>query len=201
MKPDASNPSFGFSEIFLYVPWRTLDELPQSDEECVSKFLEEQQLHLDSELLEESNAKIARQEKLDLLKNSHDSSFLTSLPSSEYVFVTDPVNAKHNYTPEVIEKASNFLKVCLKPWLDEKKDFVRLSRTSCANETNCSQYRYPILNDDGASDENELMADSLWIPFALAMQQSRRRFKSSLEHSRCKPLQFIINGEGGSGKS
>jgi hypothetical protein len=46
------------------------------------------------------------------------------------------------------------------------------------------------------------MDESQWIPFALAMQQYRRRLKSMLEMmSSCKPLQMIINGEGGSGKS
>jgi tRNA A37 threonylcarbamoyladenosine biosynthesis protein TsaE len=46
-----------------------------------------------------------------------------------------------------------------------------------------------------------MMAESQWIPFTLAMEQSRRRFQCSLDRSDCKPLQMIINGEGGSGKS
>jgi hypothetical protein len=45
------------------------------------------------------------------------------------------------------------------------------------------------------------MADSQWIPFSLAMKQSRDRFKCSLEQARCTPLRMIVNGEGGSGKS
>jgi hypothetical protein len=35
IQPDMSNPNFCFSEVFLYVPWRSLDELPTSDDECI----------------------------------------------------------------------------------------------------------------------------------------------------------------------
>ncbi|ETM34676.1 hypothetical protein PPTG_24118 [Phytophthora nicotianae INRA-310] len=45
------------------------------------------------------------------------------------------------------------------------------------------------------------MAESQWIPFSLAMQQSRARLKAQLEGTECQPLHMIINGEGGSGKS
>ncbi|GMF57209.1 unnamed protein product [Phytophthora fragariaefolia] len=45
------------------------------------------------------------------------------------------------------------------------------------------------------------MADSQWVPFVLAMQQSRARLKATLKCTECQPLHLIINGEGGSGKS
>lgn len=224
MKPDASDPNFCFSEIFLYVPWRTFDDLPNSDEDCIDSFLQEQEINVESEFLEESNTKILRQQKLDILKKSRDSGYLASLPASEYVFVSNTDNVlvepcfpnttdtssadshsawqpKHNYAPEVVAKASNFINGHLKPWMKEKKEFLRLGGAICQNESNTSHYRYPIVNNDDINGKNEVMADSQWVPFALAMQQSRMRFKNALEKTPCKPLQLVINGEGGSGKS
>eukprot|EP00644_Phytophthora_capsici_P017767 jgi/Phyca11/128949/e_gw1.80.34.1 len=39
MRPNSSNPNFRFSEVFLYVPWRTITDLPDTDEECLLVFL------------------------------------------------------------------------------------------------------------------------------------------------------------------
>jgi hypothetical protein len=148
MRCSSSNPSLCFSEVFLYVPWRSVDDLPSSDEECISRFLEVQERGLDGELQQESNAKLARQHKLDLLKSARDTSSVSSFAGSEYVFVSnagtdqqelvhpdvpDPKSKQHNevgwkprheYTPATVAKARDFISACLKPWMKEKKTCV-----------------------------------------------------------------------------
>ncbi|KUF88393.1 Potassium/sodium hyperpolarization-activated cyclic nucleotide-gated channel 1 [Phytophthora nicotianae] len=45
------------------------------------------------------------------------------------------------------------------------------------------------------------MDESQWVPFAFAMVQSRARLQASVNNATCEPMQMIIQGEGGSGKS
>lgn len=45
------------------------------------------------------------------------------------------------------------------------------------------------------------MDDSQWIPFALAMNQSRKRYQAATGNSECEAIRMVIHGEGGSGKS
>jgi len=45
MKP---NPAV--AEVFLYIPWRSLDSLPATDDECIERFISEQETVLDSVL-------------------------------------------------------------------------------------------------------------------------------------------------------
>ncbi|GMF28891.1 unnamed protein product [Phytophthora fragariaefolia] len=85
--PDVANPNFCYAELFLHSPWRSLDDLPQTDEECIAAFIDAQEQNLGKELLLESNAKVARQHHLELLKRSHIVQVLEHLPPSEYVFV------------------------------------------------------------------------------------------------------------------
>jgi hypothetical protein len=176
-------------------------------------------------LKEESNAKMARQQKLDLLRKSPEACVLSTLPPSQYVFVSSASNgdaenepptnqrdavqqngetewhSKHAYSPEVVTKAANFLNLCLKPWMKEKRDARKFGGVFTDNAIASSRYRYPIDGNDDPNGAQEAMADSQWIPFSLAMKQSRDRFKCSLEQARCTPLRMIVNGEGGSGKS
>ncbi|OWZ08212.1 hypothetical protein PHMEG_00019282 [Phytophthora megakarya] len=41
--PDVSNPNFCYAELFLHLPWRSLAELPKTDEECIAAFIEAQE--------------------------------------------------------------------------------------------------------------------------------------------------------------
>jgi hypothetical protein len=72
MRPNSSSRSFCFSDICLYVPWWSVDDLPNTDEDCIAQFREAQNMQLDGELQKESNARLARQHQLDLLKNARD---------------------------------------------------------------------------------------------------------------------------------
>jgi hypothetical protein len=47
-------------------------------------------MQLDGELQKESNAKLARQHQLDLLKNARDTCNVVSYAPSEYVFISNP---------------------------------------------------------------------------------------------------------------
>jgi hypothetical protein len=98
-------------------------------------------------------------------------------------------------------KARNFVKETLKPWLKDKKELRTIGSVYCEIKGKSSSYQYPIENSENSLNVKETKEDSQWTPFALAMDQVRKRFKSSLDGSRCKPLHMIINGEGGSGKS
>lgn len=224
IRPDSSNPTFCFSEVFLYVPWRTLEELPTTDDEAIARFFQAQNSLLDAELKHESNAKLARQYQLDLIKSARSESSITALPPSEYVFVSntdgemlepEPMGAvetsvnqnkpmewkaKHTYTSAIIDKARDFLNGSLKPWVKKKKESRSLGTSFCQTGNLKSHYQYPT-SDNKNLVNTEKMAESQWIPFAIAMEQSRRRFTCMLDKSKCKPLQMIINGEGGSGKS
>jgi hypothetical protein len=44
IQPDTSNPNFCFSELFLYAPWRSLADLPTTDDESIARFFEAQKL-------------------------------------------------------------------------------------------------------------------------------------------------------------
>jgi hypothetical protein len=223
MRPDTSNPCFCFSEVFLYVPWRCLDDLPTSDEDYIAQFIDAQDLQGNDELQHEVNTKLARQHQLDLLKSSHTACSVASFPPSEYVFISNGGDessapsttadnssnapsatdvdwkSRHEYSVETVAKARNFVKVCLKPWLKERKDLRTLGGIFRERERHRSNYVYPIADDSESIAKT--MAESQWIPFALAMEQSRKRFKTSLAKEKCNPLRMIINGEGGSGKS
>ncbi|GMF17089.1 unnamed protein product [Phytophthora fragariaefolia] len=215
LKPDVGNADFCFAELFLHVPWRDISSLPQTDEGCIAEFLEEQEKTLDNELRQESNARITRQHNLELLKQSKTSHCCTHLPPSEYVFVEDrsiidaiPVAssletplqqaitrewvAKHEYSVEDIQRAREFIKKNVKPYMKEKREISKF------NDVNDCAFRR-MQADSGVT--NEIMSDSQWIPFALAMWQTRTRFKSKIEGMPCDPLYMIVNGEGGSGKS
>ncbi|ETN08123.1 hypothetical protein PPTG_23061 [Phytophthora nicotianae INRA-310] len=52
--PDSTNANFCYAELFLHVPWRSLDELPKSDEECVAAFIDAQEKSLGTELMQEA---------------------------------------------------------------------------------------------------------------------------------------------------
>ncbi|GMF28892.1 unnamed protein product [Phytophthora fragariaefolia] len=69
------------------------------------------------------------------------------------------------------------------------------------NGNRSNPYIYPVDMGEDSSNSCASLADSQWVPFALAMQQSRARLKAMLECTECHPLHLIINGEGGSGKS
>lgn len=147
----------------------------------------------------------------------------SSLPVSEYVFVnpeheaeiptqvnivaTDQSNiqaqtwhSKHEYTSEDIGKAQSFIKNIVKPWVKLQREVACNRNQLSKAHTEDSRYRYPIsrCNDN---DTTSIMDDSQWIPFALTMTQSRKRFRSSIDNSFCEPMRMIIHGEGGSGKS
>ncbi|KAK1943199.1 hypothetical protein P3T76_004595 [Phytophthora citrophthora] len=47
------------------------------------------------------------------------------------------------------------------------------------------------MHDSDELDDKETMAESQWTPFALAMEQSRKRYTATLYNSKCKPLQMI----------
>ncbi|GMF57207.1 unnamed protein product [Phytophthora fragariaefolia] len=135
--PDVANPNFCYAELFLHSPWGSLDDLPQTDEECIAAFIDAQEQNLGEELLLESNAKVARQHHLELLKRSHIVQVLEHLPPSEYVFVdtsTIPTvesacavdslpedcdgfqwKANHVYTPDDVVRARDFVKTVVRP--------------------------------------------------------------------------------------
>lgn len=214
ISPDVKNSNFCYAELFLHTPWRELSDLPQTDSQCIAEFLREQEKTLDNELRLESNAKITRQHNLELLKHSNVSHCCQHLPPSEYVFVEErealngdqhinsmeaPAKesiaanwlAKHAYSPEDIQKARSFVKTFVKPFMKEKREISNF------NERNGNMHRHQTVGVEDIST----MSDSQWLPFALAMSQSRARFRSKLERIPCAPLLLIINGEGGSGKS
>jgi hypothetical protein len=123
-------------------------------------------------LKEESNAKMARQQKLDLLRKSPEACVLSTLPPSQYVFVSSASNgdaenepptnqrdavqqngetewhSKHAYSPEVVTKVANCLNLYLKPWMKEKRDARKFGGVFTDNAITSSRYRYPIDGND-----------------------------------------------------
>ncbi|ETL35113.1 hypothetical protein L916_12716, partial [Phytophthora nicotianae] len=183
--PDSTNANFCFAEIFLHKPWRTLEELSQTDDECIESFEQEQQNALESELRHESSLKLSRQAELDALKKSRAAQVHTALPSSEYVFVGDG--------PED--------EVCLVAPDDDNTNEIRTSTNDSSSfQWTGSCYQYPII-DANSTVQTAAMDESQWVPFAFAMVQSRARLQASVNNATCEPMQMIIQGEGGSGKS
>ncbi|KUF97105.1 DnaJ subfamily B member 2 [Phytophthora nicotianae] len=215
--PDSTNANFCFAEIFLHKPWRTLEELPQTDDECIETFEQEQQNVLESELRHESSLKISRQAELDALKKSRATQVHTTLPSSEYVFVGDGPEdesylvapgddntnetctstndsslfqwtAKRSYTSEDVTKAKTFVKTHVKPWIKLQKEIRRARESTAYSEPNGSCYQYPII-DVNSNVQIAVMDESQWVPFAFVMVQSRARLQASVNSTTCEPMQ------------
>ncbi|ETP04344.1 hypothetical protein F441_18856 [Phytophthora nicotianae CJ01A1] len=91
--PDSTNANFCYAELFLHAPWRFLDELPKNDEECVAALIDAQEKSLGTELMQEANAKIARQYNRELLIQAGNVQVLQELPPSEFVFVSASMEA------------------------------------------------------------------------------------------------------------
>lgn len=65
--PDATNPHhYCFAENFLHKTWRSLSDLQQTDDECLSSFDCEQEKTLASELRDEASLVLSRQKKIDI---------------------------------------------------------------------------------------------------------------------------------------
>ncbi|KAF1794921.1 hypothetical protein GQ600_26855 [Phytophthora cactorum] len=175
------------------------DNLPSSDENCIARFFEAQDSQGNEELQHDVNTKLVRQHKLDLLKSSHEARNVEPFPPSEYVFISNGGDETPDYSVETVAKARDFANICLKPWLKERKELQTLGDVFRQRERRRPSYEYPIAKD--SESMQEVMAESQWVPFALGMEQSRRRFKASLDKPKCNPLRMIINGDGGSGKS
>ncbi|KAJ8540786.1 hypothetical protein ON010_g12440 [Phytophthora cinnamomi] len=145
---------------------------------------------------------LTRQQKLDMLKHSRDACSVTPLPPTDYVFIINPDSSdqpNQNTTPDNVN-ANVEWKARHEYTRDGKQDLQAFSNGTISNERNASSYRYPITDNDG-NPAGETMAGSQWIPFALAMRQSRNWLKHAPENTQCNPLRMIINEEGGSGKS
>jgi hypothetical protein len=228
ISPDSANPNFCFAEIFLHRPWRALSDLPETDEECLNTFSREQEVTLMSELREESSNLISRKKNISILEAVDANRSVANLPASDYAFVeTNDTNSdvevvqpnddeavadnsdqaasqwvsNRSYGSEDIDRARVFMKQFVRPYLKMQRETRRTKSSMRGDNTSKSHYIYPITEDDSSNGTSGSMDESQWIPFALAMRQARRRLLSSTENVPCEPLQMIIHGEGGSGKS
>ncbi|GMF66045.1 unnamed protein product [Phytophthora lilii] len=88
-----------------------------------------------------------------------------------------------------------FKKNVVKPWMKMQRETKHVQNLVIGAHAKHNHYSYPIGNAENTSCNRDAMDDSQWIPFSLAMRQSRRRFRASIDNSVCEPMQMIINGE------
>lgn len=203
MRSDPADSDYCFSEVFLNVPWRNLQELPHSDVECVAAFHAFQSTNLD--VCRATRQSIERQTQLDLLRESRVQPLGAALPPSEWSFAVDndtdlrqefvDVDSRADsqesygrYSLKEIARAEQF-------FVNEVRPFVRSEQDVAAKGAHGAQFHqlheYPI----------DSMCEDQWIPFALCMCQSRARKAAQENGSRIEPLRMIITGEGGTGKT
>lgn len=87
-----------------------------------------------------------------------------------------------------INRAENFIKHDVLPFLQIQKEARNCNWTQIHES---KHYQYPI----------DVMNADQWLPFALCMKQSRLRKATFDTNKHVSPLQMIINGGGGTGKS
>jgi len=181
-----------------------------------------------SELREESSNLISRKKNISILEADNANQSAANLPASDYAFVeTDDTNSEYevvqpnddeavannsdqaasrwvsnrSYGSKDIDRARVFMKQFVRPYLKMQRETRRTKASMSGVSTSKGHYIYPITEDDSSDSTSSSMDESQWIPFALVMRQARRRLHSTTENVFCEPLQMIIHGEGGSGKS